>query len=420
MKRGNRKGLSDTRERISLVSKRAIGKKALSDVVATVLIIFLVVAAVVAIWAFINPTLKSAGTGIQRGQVCLTSTVEPITCKGNGTDYNVAYRMTVDDSSVTSIDNLQFGVKLNDGGIVNANTSNVASEGSGNQKINTKKTADEVVITSNYVLKDGQKQACSSPALKCGLLSGSVDLGGSVVNPPVVEIDYTADLVAWWKMNEASWSANPAIDTIGGANGLPLPGATISVNGGKEGNAGNFDGTTGFISVSNTAPFARKNFTLSAWIKTNNILPQNIESRIFIMQPSGIPARHYSIGVVGASGGKVLLACGSLEDGFVFTPATQTNINLADNSWHHIACVRNAGKEFTWHIDGNNVKTLTAGITSNTYTTPSGSAVSIAAHSTAGGSTTTNYYKGLLDDVRVYSDALNDAEIKQVYDFRTP
>ncbi|MEK6888631.1 MAG: hypothetical protein AABW80_00825 [Nanoarchaeota archaeon] len=185
MKRVNKKGLSDTRERVSLVSKRAIGKKALSDVVATVLIIFLVVAAVVAIWAFINPTLKSAGTGIQRGQVCLTSTVEPITCKysGNTTyvgnnvpalsrlNYTIGYRANYDANSVSSIQGVQITVELEDGTVASGNGDKAIKNGASNstQVPVAVKNAKQVTIAAEFLLPDGQKQTCNSVPLPCDI-----------------------------------------------------------------------------------------------------------------------------------------------------------------------------------------------------------------------------------------------------------
>ncbi len=56
-------------------------KKGLSDIVTTALIILLVAVAVAAIWAFIAPQLKGTGTQFTKTSVCISNSIEPITCK---------------------------------------------------------------------------------------------------------------------------------------------------------------------------------------------------------------------------------------------------------------------------------------------------------------------------------------------------
>ncbi|MBI3334827.1 hypothetical protein HYZ97_05045 [Candidatus Pacearchaeota archaeon] len=147
-------------------------KRGLSDVVTTVLIILLVVAAVASIWVFIQPTLKSAGSGIQRGQVCLTSSVEPLSCKlSNATTstYNVAYRRTTDNALVKNVSSMKITLELSDGTVItkdgDINLANGASNstafGAGN------KSVKQVSIVTEYLLNDGPKQTCTSPPLTC-------------------------------------------------------------------------------------------------------------------------------------------------------------------------------------------------------------------------------------------------------------
>ena len=57
-----------------------VNKKGLSDVITTVLIILLTLAAVVLIWTFLQPTIKNSVSGVQGQSDCLTAQVEPINC----------------------------------------------------------------------------------------------------------------------------------------------------------------------------------------------------------------------------------------------------------------------------------------------------------------------------------------------------
>lgn len=150
-------------------------KKGLSDVVTTVLIILLVVAAVASIWVFIQPTLKSAGSGIQRGQVCLTSSVEPLACKyinaSSGT-YNVAYRRTSDNTLVKSLGSIKITLELADGTVATQDGDSSIANGAASNKsftgVNNKTTVKQVSIVTEYVLNEGStKQTCTSPPLAC-------------------------------------------------------------------------------------------------------------------------------------------------------------------------------------------------------------------------------------------------------------
>ena len=55
-------------------------KKGLSDVVATVLIILLALAAVVIVWSFVSPSLRNTGSQIDVQSKCLATEVKPTAC----------------------------------------------------------------------------------------------------------------------------------------------------------------------------------------------------------------------------------------------------------------------------------------------------------------------------------------------------
>ncbi len=64
-----------------------IGKRGLSDVVTTGLIILLAIAAVVIVWSFVRPAITDVGEKIS-GE-CLTVDVEPVSCTGSGASVRV-------------------------------------------------------------------------------------------------------------------------------------------------------------------------------------------------------------------------------------------------------------------------------------------------------------------------------------------
>src|SRR3989344_2810330 len=64
-----------------------MNRKGLSDVVTTVLIILLVIAAIAIIWGFIGPTLNNAGVNVRIQALCSTITAKATACTaGNYTD----------------------------------------------------------------------------------------------------------------------------------------------------------------------------------------------------------------------------------------------------------------------------------------------------------------------------------------------
>ena len=87
---------------------KVINKKGLSNIIATVLIILLALAAVVIVWQFIRPIFTESGENVNLQQKCLDAEVTPIGCTVSGTPG--AYRATViikgtkgDISQITAI-----------------------------------------------------------------------------------------------------------------------------------------------------------------------------------------------------------------------------------------------------------------------------------------------------------------------------
>ncbi len=104
-------------------------KHGLSDVVATVLIVLLALAAVAIIWSFIRPSLERSGTAVQTQSTCLEVEVEVKSCRLTGgtpagptgvvqlikapssgvTDIKVIYIVTANDGSTTRTNPTTFG-----------------------------------------------------------------------------------------------------------------------------------------------------------------------------------------------------------------------------------------------------------------------------------------------------------------------
>lgn len=145
-------------------------KKGLSDVVATVLIILLVVAAVSAIWLFIQPTLKGAGKGIQKGAICLTNTIEPVSCdRFDAGQYLVSYKRTTDEG-IININSIKINIETEEGAAVSGNGNFTIQNGasmSSEVSSTTDYSAKQVSISAVFDLGDEQTQTCTSITIPC-------------------------------------------------------------------------------------------------------------------------------------------------------------------------------------------------------------------------------------------------------------
>ena len=66
-------------------------KRGLSDVISTVLIVLLALAAIAIVWGFIQPALKSGGTALDYRQKCLDAEVKPTFCNSSSNTTTVQY-----------------------------------------------------------------------------------------------------------------------------------------------------------------------------------------------------------------------------------------------------------------------------------------------------------------------------------------
>ena len=149
-------------------------KRGLSDVVTTVLIILLVVASVVTIWAFIQPTLKNAGSSVQKGTVCLTNSIEPVSCKqvtypDGGKITTVSYRRQTDDSMVKDVSSITLNAQMEDGSSMSFNASLIGSNGATATFKTGGLTAPvkDISLASDFILTGGSKTTCYSSAFAC-------------------------------------------------------------------------------------------------------------------------------------------------------------------------------------------------------------------------------------------------------------
>lgn len=227
--------------------------------------------------------------------------------------------------------------------------------------------------------------------------------------------DYLSNgLVGYWKMDEASWTVNCATGSVtdstsNGNNMTACPNSSGPAGGaaGKFGYAGYFDGSNDYLATANppsTALSLTTNFTVSLWFYYSGtgtagkaywtLIDKNNDSSgwndIFHLWVNS--SNYYLESRVGNGTNNQL------------DLTTSTAVN--DSKWH-LATLTRAGTAIALYLDGQlkSSGTLTGSPTHNNN-------ISLGFWSAYG-----DYFKGYMDDVRVYNRALSPIEVSNLYNW---
>ncbi|MFC3812838.1 LamG-like jellyroll fold domain-containing protein [Lacihabitans lacunae] len=204
----------------------------------------------------------------------------------------------------------------------------------------------------------------------------------------------TSGLVAYYPLDGGA-----AIDASGNnRNGNLSGGITQTANRyGEDGKALMFDGINGSIVVSNwnilTGNASR---SMSLWFKTSGYPP--LHSVYLIWGASAVNQTSW-LGTYTSAGNKLL----HFSAGSVNIVSVSNQPQYYDNSWHNMIVTSN-GTTIKLYLDGVEVGSL-----NGTLNTAS-SSLFIGRFITA-----SDYFKGALDDIRIYNRALSHQEIQTMY-----
>ncbi len=195
----------------------------------------------------------------------------------------------------------------------------------------------------------------------------------------------------------AHWNAeNGAVDVTDNGHDGVFNGNATTVAGGPFGNAFTFDGVGDYINIGDELDMVSSDFTLAAWIKGDPTMDQwgRIIDKGFA-SAYAFGRRSFTNAV-----GFEFLNSGSQGNGF------GTTTNLIDNTWHHVA-VTKAGTTVTIYADGDaeNTETVSSAIQNGALP------LLIGANPGEG---ITGFWKGLLDELRIYDRALTSGEIEML------
>jgi len=200
-----------------------------------------------------------------------------------------------------------------------------------------------------------------------------------------------SDPVAYWNLNENTGSV--ANDSSGnGINGTLVNNPTWVA--GKCGSGLSLDGQNDNVNVGSSSIINPARMTAETWINPSTS-PANNWGIIFARWP-GATAYHFSLGD-GTTNNKLTI--------YINTSSGTKNVSIPTTislgAWHHVA--------FTY--DGTNLNLYVDGTLSAT-TTHSGNITSVASSSLIGDKVSATLpFKGIVDEFKVYSRALSQAEI---------
>ncbi|MGB2866091.1 MAG: LamG domain-containing protein [Sedimentisphaerales bacterium] len=203
---------------------------------------------------------------------------------------------------------------------------------------------------------------------------------------PVITIT-DPDLIGWWKFDEGF--GDTALDWSGYENHATFGGDPQWVEGIMDG-ALDLDGMGDYVSIDGVVDDLTSNdFTLSAWVRTT----QTGEGNVFASNDS--------------SSGHVLLF--GVDNGNIYVddgPSTDWPPAVNDDQWHMITFVKD-GSRITMYTDAVQVGTLSTNIDVTTETR-----WSIGQEWDS--STPSDFYVGMVDDVRFYNKPLTQAEVAEL------
>ena len=159
-------------------------KKGLSDVVTTVLIILLAVAAVSAIWLLIKPLIESSGKTIESKEVCLNNEIDIKNCQrinnSGELGYNIAYIRTKIDEKSSKLTNI-LAILSSGSKFLIQNQTTIQSIGEVSSiNILTGNIYKRVYISAEYTSSEGGARiGCETTKVLCAGLPGDSNLSSS-------------------------------------------------------------------------------------------------------------------------------------------------------------------------------------------------------------------------------------------------
>ncbi len=217
------------------------------------------------------------------------------------------------------------------------------------------------------------------------------------------EVQSATVLISQWKLDEGTGTTTR--DAVASRSGTLQNGASWTT--GRIGAAVNMDGTNDYIALPQI-DLTGSAMTLSAWVK-NSSFPTGVEQRFIAKAVDSTAARTFwMLGQTNNGQNRLMFRLRTNES---TTTLIASSGNLPLNTWYHAAATYD-GTTIRLYLNGAQV-----GWVSETGSLPASGNVAVHIGRSPEGS---NYLRGSIDDVRVYSSALTVAEIAALVGSEVP
>lgn len=212
----------------------------------------------------------------------------------------------------------------------------------------------------------------------------------------LAETASAANLVAWWRLDEATGTA--LVDSTGNGHGATLVGtSTLGATGPSairfsDPGAITFSGTGNYASASGTGfPATNQAISVSVWFK----LAASPSATGELVNVAGSGAQQYRISIKPATNG------GQIEvDKNSAVLATAASMGFVNGTWYHLATTYNGSTDLIY-LNGSQV-----GSGSVLHDSAAAVTVFLAARNS-----TTELFAGTLDDIRIFDVALTADQV---------
>jgi len=215
---------------------------------------------------------------------------------------------------------------------------------------------------------------------------------------PDTDLELHLDAASFPEKGESGYSNTPSTwtDSSGNSNNGTITGATFDS---ELGNYLDLDGSSDKITFGSSAitAFNSNNRTVEFWFKSDDLSATKV---IFIADGSG-----YSYGrttIITTSSGNIQVMIGN--------NGSYPNVSISANTWYHFA-VSKSGTSYEAFLDGESIGTAIA----NTWNDTVASQLKIS-----GNLSSTYPFDGQVGQLRLYSSALTQDQIRQNYNFTKP
>jgi len=249
---------------------------------------------------------------------------------------------------------------------------------------------------------------------------------------PTLHIEFTTpsysftDPVANYWFDECVWdgTASEIVDHSGNgfdgkARSSAVPSTMRSMPDGVVGRLGDFttDNTTDFIELDPASIDGLDDFTISLWYKTGSAVTGSVQT-LFDSQQSGKPQdEDWDVAELRVTNSnKIAVNLGDQSYYYVDMPS---GINLIDNQWHHLVWRRTtaSGNNNCIFVDGREIECINRTFVSTLQVSYFELGQEMDGVPDSGGSFDINQnFEGMIDEVKVYSKALDWREISDIYD----